>query len=175
MPHAPAARPAPRRGRGVLLLPGVALLLAPLGGCGGAVDLGEEPDLPAAQAAACADLLAAVPDALGGLERRDAEPAAAGAAWGDPAVVLRCGATTPEGLDPFSQCEDVEGVGWYVPPEALGDPAAPITVTTIGVEPAVSLTYPPEQRGTAAATRVELAPLLVDALETGEACEPPPR
>src|SRR6478735_12234355 len=60
-------------------------------------------EAPGATSAACTSLMAALPDPLGQLPRRDLvqgdDPLLTGvAAWGEPAVVLRCGTPTPEEL-----------------------------------------------------------------------------
>ena len=69
--------------------------------------------LPPAAAAACADLLAALPGELDpGVRRRPVEgddPRAA--AWGDPAVVLLCGVPRPDRPD---EPASVNGVLWSV-------------------------------------------------------------
>jgi hypothetical protein len=97
-------------------LAGAAVLL--LGGCAAAV-----PVAPAAHATdpACAALVLATPDSLGvGLTRRQTT-AQATTAWGDPAIVLRCGVEPP---GPTTQrCETVTSptgpsIDWLV---AQGD------------------------------------------------------
>lgn len=72
---------------------------------------------PAARSSDCARLLAALPAEIDGgdageLDRRTiATPAPAGtAAWGDPAVVLRCGLGRPAELTATSRLLDVSGV-----------------------------------------------------------------
>nr|WP_281363361.1 DUF3515 family protein [Nocardioides perillae] len=140
-------------------------------GCGGPVELGAPPELPRADAAACADLLAALPDTLGDLERRDVEPAAArGAAWGDPAVVLTCGVGVPEGFDAFSPCEEADGVGWYAAPvAAYEDPTADVVLTTVTAEPRLRLEVPGSQRPPAGYLS-RLAPLVREHLRATGPC-----
>lgn len=41
------------------------------------------------------------------------EPAGAGAAWGDPPIVLRCGVAKPDALEPTSRCAELNDVGWF--------------------------------------------------------------
>jgi hypothetical protein len=41
------------------------------------------------------------------------------AAWGSPAVVLRCGVPRPAALEPTSQLVTIDGVDWF--PEQLSD------------------------------------------------------
>ncbi|MDQ3627637.1 MAG: DUF3515 domain-containing protein [Actinomycetota bacterium] len=118
------------------------MLCVLLTGCSGAVDL-EPVDLGPAAAAMCRDLLADLPQELAGQSRRDVAPAGSGVAWGDPAITLRCGATGAEGLGPASECQVVDGVGWY--PEQLPDG---FRFTTVGratpVEVVVPAAYAPE-------------------------------
>jgi hypothetical protein len=112
----------------------------------GPVSIGS-PDVGGAARTACRVLLDAVPSELGGQDRRDVDPAnALGAAWGDPAIELRCGVGTPEGLTKFSECQEVNGVGWYVPEGQVADASADLTLTTIGFEPAVELRIPARYR-----------------------------
>ena len=71
------------------------------------------------------------------------EPGRFSAAWGKPAIVLRCGVAAPPGLTPTSECLEVNGVGWYAE-EATGG----MIFTTIGraafVEVSVPTKYAPE-------------------------------
>lgn len=54
---------------------------------------------PAAESAECAQLLSALPATLDARERRELAVAMPGVmAWGDPAVILRCGLPTPAEL-----------------------------------------------------------------------------
>lgn len=74
-------------------------------------------DAPGAGTAACAGLLAALPDPLGQLPRRTLDhaddPSLAGVAgWGEPAVVLRCGVPTPTELTCSAAVQVVDGVTW---------------------------------------------------------------
>ena len=75
--------------------------------------------------------------------RRRATPGRLGAAWGRPAITLRCGVPKPPGLKPTSACFEVNGVGWFAE-EATGG----YLFTTIGrpafVEMAVPSKYAPE-------------------------------
>ena len=53
--------------------------------------------------------------------RRETKGSPLGAAWGDPAIVLRCGVGTPEGYEPGSPCQRVNGVDWFVPEDQIDD------------------------------------------------------
>ncbi|MEY9966351.1 hypothetical protein ABIA33_004411 [Streptacidiphilus sp. MAP12-16] len=55
----------------------------------------------------CAALQAALPQALQGKQRRTVSPASANAAaWGNPAITLRCGVAEPGVMDPTSPSYD---------------------------------------------------------------------
>ena len=70
-------------------------------------------DQPAAQTAACGALMAALPPTLAGAPRRTLEGGGPGvAAWGDPAVILRCGTETPAELTCSAALTQVDGVSW---------------------------------------------------------------
>lgn len=89
--------------------------LAPLAlaGCGaGAVSV--EPPLPDGHVAqACADLVDTLPSALDEGERRDVSPESDYvAAYGDPAIVLRCGVSEPAEYGPTAELVVVNGVDW---------------------------------------------------------------
>ncbi len=73
---------------------------------------------PAAEPAGsqlCAALHDRLPKRVGDLERRRTEPSSnRTAAWGEPAVVLRCGVGPPEGFRPeVASVVEVNGVSWY--------------------------------------------------------------
>jgi len=85
----------------------------------------------------CRDLLAAAPETVTGLARRDVDTDGVALAWGSPPVVLRCGITAAVGLGPTSRCDEVDGVGWYS--EDLGDG---YRFTTVGREVPIEVTVP---------------------------------
>jgi hypothetical protein len=68
--------------------------------------------------AVCRALLAALPDTLGDHRSRPVAPAAAverAAAWGDPAIVLRCGVGAPATVtNSAAQTLGVDGVVWLI-------------------------------------------------------------
>ena len=131
--------------RGVVVCTTI-LAASAYGGCGGAVEV-TDPELPAGQETACRALLEALPDELGGLERAEVEPDdALGAAWGDPAIELRCVGAMPDGHTRISDCTEINGVGWYTPDAQLTDFDADLTMTTIGFEPIVELRVPADYR-----------------------------
>ncbi len=74
-------------------------------------------EAPDATRPACAALTKALPDPLGALSRRTlqqaADPSLAGvAAWGEPAVIVRCGLPTPRELTCSASVQVVNGVTW---------------------------------------------------------------
>ena len=70
--------------------------------------------VPTADGTGCARLAMRLPADLDGRDRRDTDPASPRtAAWGDPAVVLRCGVRRPAGLT-GSEVVEVDGVGWVL-------------------------------------------------------------
>ena len=79
-------------------------------------------------------------------------PGRVAAAWGDPAIILRCGVEKPEALTPSSRCFEVSDVGWLAETTADG-----YLFTTIGrafhVSVEVPKTYDP-----AADALADLAP-----------------
>ena len=104
-----------------------------LSGCSSAVEV----TVPGAGTGeACAAATAHWPATVSGMERRDTSPPSpAVAAWGDPAVVARCGVTA---LAPTSiECIEVDGAGWV--PEPLADGTR---FTSFGTDPAVEVLVP---------------------------------
>ena len=94
--------------------------------------------VPAGSAAGCARLHAALPSSVEGRGARSTAPASARtAAWGSPAVVLRCGVGRPRGLRPTSEVIEVNDVEWY-----LTEPTPPYVFTTVGRGTYVELRVP---------------------------------
>jgi hypothetical protein len=117
--------------------------------CGGV----EVPDtkVSGAERRACQALVEALPDHVSDQPQRETEGNPLGAAWGDPAIVLRCGVGKPADYDPVLGCQTVNGLDWYVPAEAIDDQQADVVMTTIGRVPAVEVTLPATYRPPAAA------------------------
>lgn len=68
---------------------------------------------PGADTATCRALMPALPDELAGAARRTLQgQVTAVAAWGDPAVILRCGIESPEELTCSAALIQVNGVSW---------------------------------------------------------------
>ena len=146
-----------------------ALAILTLAACSGAVDV-DSPDIDARTRAACARFLDKVPEKVGDQERRKVEPDdAPAAAWGDPAIVVTCGVGMPKDFDRFSPCQEVNGIGWYIPDEALYDEVSDVQMTTIGIEPAVRIDLPAEYRPPAAVL-VEVSDVVKETLTQTRRC-----
>ena len=147
---------------------GVGALAALVAGCG-AVDVSADAGVRR-RPAACQSLVDGLPQHVSGLARRDTEGNPLGAAWGDPAIVLRCGVGTPAGYQPASPCQRVNGVDWFVPEDALSDQGKDVVLTTIGRRPRVEVVVPARHRPPDA-TMVDLAPSIKQHTEVVSPCE----
>lgn len=145
-------------------------------GCGPATVSVDDPELSTEHAQACEDFLEALPDAVAGEARRPIEPESApAAAYGDPAITITCGGQMPAGFDRFAACDEVDGVGWYVPPDQITDPsegqAPDATLGTVGWSPVVALFVPADYRPEGlAASLSALAPAVKENLEQVRPC-----
>ncbi|HET6987874.1 MAG TPA: DUF3515 domain-containing protein, partial [Kribbella sp.] len=96
-------------------------------------------------AAACTQLVKALPEKVLDAERRKTEPPSPlTTAYGDPPIEVTCGVTPPAGMaEAQSQCFEVNGVGWFAKEATNG-----VIFTTIGravyLEVAVPSKYKPE-------------------------------
>ena len=165
----PRRRLGPSTGRGVVASAAACLALT---ACSPGTISIEEHDLSGADRAACEALVADLPDTLAGQPRAEVEPdGGPGAAWGDPAYVLTCGVPEPDDYEPTAECSVIDGVGWYITDDQLGDlseDATPIALTrTPYVEVRVPADYRTEGIDRALA---ELAPLLEEHLDEGVPC-----
>jgi uncharacterized protein DUF3515 len=126
------------------------LLVAALSGCGATLDVDEYPMAPGTKID-CEALIADMPGKVAGQDDRGVSRQIA-AAWGDPAIILRCGVEEPEALSRSSPCYTVRDVGWLSETTADG-----YLFTTIGrtfyVSVEVPKTYDP-----AADALADLAP-----------------
>jgi hypothetical protein len=61
-----------------------------------------------------------------------------------------CGGSMPEGFDRFAACDEVDGVGWYLPPEQVPDVGdeefGDATIATVGRDPVLALDVPAQYR-----------------------------
>ncbi len=139
-------------------------------GCGGGAVEVEAPHLAADSARTCSALVKALPSMVDEAEQRTVEPAdAPAAAWGDPAIVLRCGVPMPGSFDEFATCQETNGVGWFIPEEQMTGSPETITMTTIGRAVNVEVTLPPEHWPPAAAM-VDLAPAIKKTVAETKPC-----
>jgi hypothetical protein len=148
----------PRRPHLIVGLSGLAGA-AVLGGCGfGAVEVDpHEPEPGSAEP--CAKLMDELPRTVDDAVRRDIEPASdLAAAWGQPAIVLRCGVPLPEAYRPDAQLHEIDGVAWLT--EEVDDGAFFTAVDRdVLVEVAIPDDYAPE-----ADVLAGLAPAIVAAI-----------
>jgi hypothetical protein len=103
-----------------------------VGGCSGPLEV-PAPRPDAAGARTCASLVDALPASVADQARRDVDAGDGyAAAWGDPAIELRCGVRRPRGLDRFASCQVANGVGWFIPESQQTGRPGPVTMTTVG-------------------------------------------
>ncbi len=145
----------------------VALVLVAATACGG-VDI-PATDVSGAQRTACEQLVKALPDRVSDQPRRETDDDALGGAWGDPAIVLRCGVGTPAGYNRFAACQRVNGLDWFVPDETSKDQSLDVVMTTIGRRPAVEVRLPATYRPPVAAM-VDLGGVIEEHTEVTEPC-----
>jgi hypothetical protein len=127
--------------RGLLALAAVATLAA---ACGTpVVQVGDVPNPEAQDVSDCTALTAALPKKIGDkLEKRTVEPKSPLlAAWGKPAVVLRCGVGIPSTYRPATDLTIVNNIGWFG-----DDRPDDVVYTTITREPRVALAVPKVHR-----------------------------
>ncbi|QMU78945.1 DUF3515 domain-containing protein [Streptacidiphilus sp. PB12-B1b] len=124
--------------------------LALLAGCSGGLHV-PAPVTTGAAAAQCRSLHALLPPTLMGQKRRSSSPASDNtAAWGDPAITVRCGVAEPGPLDPRAADYDptelhtvwvlVDGVCWLTQPPA--DNGGGFTFTTVKQQTYVQVHVP---------------------------------
>lgn len=132
-------------------LPAVVLL----GGCARPVAV-DPPAPPADEAAACAAFVAALPAELETVgERRDVDPDSPHtAAYGAPAVSVRCGVPAPAALSDTSVLVTVDGIDWF--PEQL---TAGWVMTTVDLLAQVEIVVPDTQ-GPAPSVAADLTPTI---------------
>lgn len=152
-----ARRPSSSRTAGVVAL--TLLALSALTGCGDDEVQVRPYDVSAAGRQECAALIDALPETVSGKKVRAVSGPAYAAAWGDPAIILRCGVGKPEGFDKFSACQRADGIDWFVPEEVFEDQSADVLMTTVGRSPAVDVLVPARYRPTLG-PMIDLAPAL---------------
>jgi hypothetical protein len=109
----------------------------------------------------CTALHHALPSEVDGRHARDVTPSSTRtAAWGSPALVLRCGVRRPAGLTPTSEVVEVNGVAWF-----LDERPSAYVFTTTGRSAYLQLRVPSSVDRTAAtAPLVDLAAAVKRAL-----------
>jgi hypothetical protein len=93
----------------------------------------------------CGALLDHLPDRVAGEARRAVDGSAYAAAWGDPAIVLRCGAPVPASF-PGDPCITRNGIGWSVPPHQADDLRLDAVMTLAFREPVLQVVVPAHYR-----------------------------
>lgn len=93
-----------------------------LAGCGGAVDV-SPPHPGAAAKKTCGALSSKLPEKVDGQSRADTNPKSLlTAAWGSPAITLRCGVAKPDAYTPTAQLFTVNKVAWLPVPQDAKTP-----------------------------------------------------
>ncbi len=126
-----------------------------------------------ADRATCKAFAADLPERFAEKERVEIEPKdAPAAAYGDPAIVVRCGVAKPKGFSLASSCESANGVGFYIPDEQYTDQGLDVVLTTPGYRPRIEAVIPADYRPNAvAAAMAALAPLVEKHLELIAPCD----
>ncbi|MDI5968458.1 DUF3515 domain-containing protein [Streptomyces sp. SL13] len=157
-PPASARRP-PRRsvaGRPAARVLAAVCCLLPLAACGSDRQQVAAPRPAGAAARDCLALHRVLPKSLHGLTRRTTSPSSDfTAAWGSPAIVLRCGVPRPAlltpgsaGYDPNAEAADLGGVNWLPQTTHQVD----VLMTTTGRQAYVEVTVPAQYTGKADST-----------------------
>lgn len=114
----------------------VALCALSVSGCAGTVSV--EPPDPPVSADHCTQFMSKLPGTLADQASRETDPdSPLTAAWGDPAITVRCGVPTPDALTPDSVVYNLNGVVWF--PEEL---TAGYVFTTYQRQSNVEVTVP---------------------------------
>jgi len=127
---------------------GVVALVVLAGGlvaCGGdSVDV-DRHDVARSDRAACRQFLAAAPKQLADQPRRTVTGNEYAAAWGDPAIVLRCGVALPKDYA-GAPCITRNGIGWSIPLEQADELGVDVVMTLAFRTPVVQLRVPAAYR-----------------------------
>ena len=106
---------------------------------------------PHAHVVGCERLHRQLPDSVDGRDRRDTSPSSSlTAAWGDPAVVLRCGVARPAGLTPTTELIVVDDVAWFLAKQPAGRRHPAYVFTSTGSKTYVEVRVPGSVPRTAA-------------------------
>jgi hypothetical protein len=120
------------------------------------------PALSAGQQQACQELVSALPTDLGDLPARPVDsPSPYVAAWGEPAVTLRCGVARPPSFVATADVQQINGVSWFA--ERRGSTTAWVVVDRpVYVEvlaPAADASAPVARLSTAVTAALKPRPL----------------
>lgn len=122
---------------GIVTAVAALVVLGTAAGCASEVQV-EPPSASASAARLCGALHDRLPAKLHGDERRTVTPESKlTAAWGDPALALRCGVPRPAALRPTSNLAEINGLSWLPQPEGT-----PTTFTLLGRQAYVEVTVP---------------------------------
>lgn len=96
----------------------------------------------------CAKFLDALPDEVSDASRRRTTGSSFAAAYGDPAIVVRCGVGVPESFDKFSACQRANDIDWYVEDveDVSEDQSRDVLMTTVGRTPSIQVALPADYR-----------------------------
>jgi hypothetical protein len=129
------------------------------------------PNLNDVERPLCREFIAKLPDQLAGFESREvAPPSGLAAVWGYPPVIVTCGGLMPPEFNETSACEEIAGIGWFIPEEQLKDPSLDARVTTIGIKPLATVLIPAQHRGDAAGILSDIAPAIEQVLFLSDPC-----
>ncbi|MEU8538721.1 DUF3515 domain-containing protein [Streptomyces sp. NPDC048717] len=136
-------RPFGLPGRAAASLAGATVLLLAVAGCSASEPSVPVPGPPAAEAAVCRALAKELPATVAGLGRTGTDPKSElTAAWGDGAIVLRCGVARPEKMDdPQARAVDADGVNWMYELREGDGPRFTTTYRTAYVEVTLDKRY----------------------------------
>lgn len=157
----------------------LAVLVPALAACSGTPEI-ESYDLSPDEQAACEAFVADLPDVLAEQGRVEVEPDdALGAGYGDPAITVTCGVPVPDGFDQTSRCDEVNGVGWYVPDGSDDDRTTDLRLSVPGYRPVVELVVPADYRpedpnigdATTASALATLSTVVADHLALEQRCD----
>lgn len=123
-----------------------ALLTMGLAGCGSQDVHVSGFTMTSAGRAACGPLVAHLPAHVADQDRRTTTGSTYAAAWGDPAIVLRCGVPRPAGFDRSATCLTRNGVGWFVPPKQIADSGSALDMTLVKHQPRIRVHLPAHYR-----------------------------
>jgi hypothetical protein len=131
------------------------MALCDLAGCARPVEVPEPTPGPDV-AALCASFTAALPESLptAGDRREVTGGRELTAAYGNPAVGVRCGVPEPEALSPTSTLVTIDSVDWF-PEELTGG----WRMTTVGLPAVIEISVPSAQ-GPAPSVAADLVPVI---------------